>query len=96
MILSDDIFKLDEAAEVARIAASMRQVLGQQLHRRGFIIAISGGVDSAVCAALCVRAVGAKKVFGLLLPERDSSSRPHLKFMVIPASIRSQRSTGAT
>ena len=75
MILSDYIFKLDEAAEVERIAASMRQVLGQQLHRRGFIIAISGGVDSAVCAALCVRAVGAKKVFGLLLPERDSSSQ---------------------
>lgn len=75
MILTDDILKLDEAAEVARIATSMRQVLSQEIHRRGFVIAISGGVDSAVCAALCVRAVGAKKVFGLLLPERDSSSQ---------------------
>jgi len=75
MILTDDILKLDEAAEVARIATSMRQTLSQEIHRRGFVIAISGGVDSAVCAALCARAVGAKKVFGLLLPERDSSSQ---------------------
>jgi len=75
MIMNDDILKLDEAAEVERIATSMRQTLSQDIHRRGFVIAISGGVDSAVCAALCVRAVGAKKVFGLLLPERDSSSQ---------------------
>ncbi len=75
MTLNDAILKLDDAAEVARIAASMRQILSQDIHRRGFVIAISGGVDSAVCAALCVHAVGAKKVFGLLLPERDSSSQ---------------------
>lgn len=75
MTLTDDVLKLDEAVEVERIAASMRRTLSQEIHRRGFVIAISGGVDSAVCAALCVRAVGAKKVFGLLLPERDSSSQ---------------------
>ena len=43
------------------------------LRRRGFVVAISGGVDSAVCAALAVRAVGAPRVFALLLPERESS-----------------------
>jgi NAD+ synthase len=31
-------------------------------------------VDSSVCGALAVRALGASKVFGLLLPEHDSSS----------------------
>src|SRR5690606_1209508 len=36
-------------------------------------VAISGGIDSSVCAALAVESVGAKRVFGLLLPERDSS-----------------------
>jgi NAD+ synthase len=43
------------------------------LHRRGVIIALSGGVDSSVCAALAVRTFGASKVFGLLMPEHDSS-----------------------
>lgn len=74
-ILTDDLLKLDDAAEVERIAAALRHALSQQIHRRGFVLGISGGVDSGVCAALCVRAVGPKKVFGLLLPERDSSSQ---------------------
>ena len=71
---SNDVLRLDEAAEVVRIAARLREILRTDLHRRGLIIAISGGIDSAVCAALCVQAVGKDKVFGLLLPERDSSS----------------------
>jgi len=52
----------------------MVDAVAQQLHRRGVIIALSGGVDSSVCGALAVRALGPKKVFGLLLPEHDSSS----------------------
>lgn len=40
---------------------------------KGAVVGISGGLDSAVVAALCVRALGAEKVFGLILPERDSS-----------------------
>lgn len=37
------------------------------------MIGISGGVDSAVSAALCVKALGPQKVFGLLMPEQDSA-----------------------
>jgi NAD+ synthase len=43
------------------------------LRRRGAVIGISGGVDSAVVTALCTHAFGAKRVLGLLMPERDSS-----------------------
>lgn len=71
---SAQVLRLDEGAEVQRIAARLREILRTDLHRRGLIIAISGGIDSAVCAALCVQAIGKDKVFGLLLPERDSSS----------------------
>ncbi len=60
--------------EVARIAQSLRDLLRTKINRRGLVLGISGGVDSAVCAALCVRALGPKKVFGLLMPEQDSSS----------------------
>ena len=69
-----DALKLDEAAEVARIGARIRELLRSHLRRRGLVVAISGGVDSAVCSALAVSAVGADRVFGLLLPERDSAS----------------------
>jgi len=44
----------------------------------GAVVALSGGVDSAVVGALCVRALGEERVFALLLPsdhtpERDSA-----------------------
>ena len=71
--------KLDEAAEVAKIAERIRELLRAHLHRRGLVVAISGGIDSSVCAALAVRAVGRQRVFGLLLPERDSASESSIR-----------------
>jgi NAD+ synthase len=73
--LHPGILAIDAVAETARIAERLVAIVGAQLRRRGVVIAISGGVDSAVCAALAVRAFGAARVYGLLLPERDSSAR---------------------
>ena len=72
--LNADALHIDCAAEVEKISRWMVDSVGTQLHKRGVIIALSGGVDSSVCGALAVRALGASKVFGLLLPEHDSSS----------------------
>lgn len=43
-----------------------------KLERGGVILGLSGGIDSAVIAALCVRALGPKKTFALIMPEKDS------------------------
>lgn len=72
--LDASVFDLDYPAEADRIAEGIRSALRDVLHRRGLVIAMSGGIDSSVSAALAVRALGPKKVFGLLLPERDSAS----------------------
>jgi NAD+ synthase len=64
--------ELDYAAEAARICAALVEIT-RKLKRRGLVVAMSGGIDSSVCAALAVRALGAEKVYGLLLPERDST-----------------------
>ncbi len=74
MKLDYSVLDLDLAAEADRIARRLREILARDLSRRGLVIAMSGGIDSSVCAALAVRAVGKDKVFGLLLPEQDSSS----------------------
>jgi NAD+ synthase len=71
--LTPEVLRIDAAAEIARIADSLRNAVGRVLHRRGLVVALSGGVDSSVCAALAVRALGPSKVYGLLLPEHDSS-----------------------
>ena len=67
------VFALDCLAEADRICSWMVDTLAHKLRRRGFVVAMSGGIDSSVCAALAVRAVGPSKVFGLLMPERESS-----------------------
>jgi len=67
------VLDLDLEREADRIAEALRAVLARDLHRRGLVVAISGGIDSSACAALAVRAVGAARVLGLILPERDSS-----------------------
>ena len=69
--LANDLH-LNSAEETERIAAALRQQLGESLNRRGFVVGMSGGIDSSVCAALAVRAVGPNHVFGLLMPEQDS------------------------
>jgi len=65
---------LDCRAEADRIAERVRQLTYTCLRRRGLVVAMSGGIDSSCSAALAVRALGKERVFGLLLPERDSSS----------------------
>jgi NAD+ synthase len=65
-------FDADEAID--RVGNRLREILSRELSRRGLVVAMSGGIDSSVCAALAVKALGPTKVFGLLLPERDSSS----------------------
>lgn len=66
-----DAMKIDAAAEVSKITNALRQQL-RGLRRRGLVLGISGGIDSSVCAALAVKALGADKTFGLFMPENDS------------------------
>jgi len=72
-VLGPDVLEFDMDAEVERIGARLREILRKNLNRRGLVVAMSGGIDSSVCAALAVSALGPNKVFGLLLPEVDSS-----------------------
>lgn len=72
--IAEDLFAFDKEAEITRICENIRSILGRRLKKRGLVVAVSGGIDSAVCCALAAKAVGSKKSFAILLPERDSSS----------------------
>jgi NAD+ synthase len=67
------VLAIDGDAVTDQICTRLRAILAKDLSRRGLVIAMSGGIDSSVCAALAVRAIGSDRVYGLLLPERDSS-----------------------
>ena len=65
--------KIDPAAETQRTVEAIHGFVLKRLRRKGVVLGISGGIDSSVTAALCVRALGAERVFGLFMPEHDCS-----------------------
>ena len=67
-----DTLSIDPEKVTDEIAAALRRQVTQVLRRRGLVVAMSGGVDSSVCAGLAVRAFGPERVFGVFMPERDS------------------------
>ena len=73
------ILSFDEDAEITNITDRIRNILRTRIRRRGLVVAMSGGIDSSVSAALCVKALGPDRVYGLLLPEQDSSSESVVK-----------------
>ncbi|MBK8230965.1 MAG: NAD(+) synthase [Candidatus Eisenbacteria bacterium] len=72
-MFSKDVLRIDAAAVAAEIQAAIRQQVLGDLRRRGAVLGLSGGVDSSVVVHLCAAALGADRVFGLFMPERDSS-----------------------
>jgi NAD+ synthase len=72
-VLDARVLEMDNDAVIDRICARLREILAKDVSRRGFVVAMSGGIDSSVSSALCVKALGPERVYGLMLPERDSS-----------------------
>ena len=64
--------EIDAEVETARITAALTAYLARS-RRRGLVVALSGGIDSSTVAALCVAALGKDRVFGLHMPEQESS-----------------------
>ncbi len=67
-----EVLALDLEGEADRISERIRTYLAMT-RRRGVVVALSGGIDSSVVAGLAVRALGPERVFGLHMPEKDSS-----------------------
>src|SRR5687767_15881151 len=71
--LDASVLQMDNDRVIETITTRLRHILSKDVGRRGFVCAMSGGIDSSVSSALCVKALGKDRVYGLMLPERDSS-----------------------
>ena len=87
MVLDWTVLEIDARSEVERIGRALHDSLATVLRKRGAVVAISGGVDSAVCAALAVRALGPERVLGLILPERESSPESSVRAKSLAAHL---------
>ncbi len=63
---------LDPELATAALAGFIRDAL-ESTGAKGMVLGLSGGVDSALSAALAVRALGPERVHAFLLPYRTSS-----------------------
>jgi len=69
----ESVLALDEAEEIGRgLVLGLRDYV-RKCGFRDLVIGLSGGIDSAVTAALSVEAIGAKHVTGLAMPSQFSS-----------------------
>jgi NAD+ synthase len=70
---SAEVLKLHCGKETAKITYKLREFVLKRFKKRGVVVGLSGGIDSSVVAALCVRAFGRDRVLGLLMPEKESA-----------------------
>lgn len=75
MEFSTHALDLDTDATRDRICAWILDQVRNVLHRSGAVVGLSGGIDSAVVAALCARSLGPDRVLGVALPEHESEGR---------------------
>jgi NAD+ synthase len=87
MTLDWNVLDIDVRSEVERMGRELREATAAALHKRGAVIAISGGVDSAVCAVLAVRTFGPERVLTLILPERESSPESRVRARSLAAHL---------
>ncbi len=90
MAFSRDALRIDCEAEAQRIYSFIDRQVGD-MRKGGAVVGLSGGIDSALSAELCLRALGKDRVLGLILPEKESNpisaeyAERHARQMGIPA-----------
>lgn len=73
MAFSKDSLTIDAPQVVEELCGTIRYQVRDVLKKSGVVVGVSGGIDSSVVAALCCKALGPKRVVGIMMPEKESS-----------------------
>lgn len=68
-----DILEIDAPSVSEKLVSKLRNDIFKILRKRGGVVGLSGGIDSAVTLGLTAQAVGANRVLGIIMPERENS-----------------------
>ena len=73
MAFSLEILKINPEKELKKLSEFVTEHVKVVFRRKGIVVGLSGGIDSACMAAIAVHALGKDKVIGLILPENESN-----------------------
>lgn len=62
--------------DIGDVALNLRKFIKDNIvgfKKKGAVLGVSGGIDSAIALTLCVQELGKENVFGILLPEKESA-----------------------
>ncbi len=57
---------------ISSIENFVKEEIFREFQRKGAVVGISGGIDSAVMASICARSINSNQVLGLIMPEKES------------------------
>lgn len=74
MQFNENVLDIKNITDVSfELQSFIKDQVFNKFKKKGAVIGISGGIDSALTCALCVNSLGAENVLGLIMPEQDSS-----------------------
>ena len=57
---------------ITSIENFVKEEILREFQKKGAVVGISGGIDSAVIASICARSINSNQVLGLIMPEKES------------------------
>ena len=57
---------------ITSIENFVKEEILREFQKKGAVVGISGGIDSAVMASICTRSINPNQVLGLIMPEKES------------------------
>ena len=62
----------DIGKTISSIENFLKEEILREFQKKGAVVGISGGIDSAVIASICARSINSNQVLGLIMPEKES------------------------
>ena len=73
MVEISELIKIENIqTKIDQITEFIKKEVFEIYQKKGLVIGLSGGIDSAITTALCSKSIGSEKILGLILPEKES------------------------